>query len=155
MIEDEETLRGWISGLFDAEGCASMSSGINAKTGKKWTNRRLTLGMADLDAIDTLSEGLERLGVKHFRSETGGSAGKVRMYHVWITGQAGIRRFSELMTLSCHNKNKRMAQILDSFTQKGICAKCGVLWAEMTEGCDSCRTRLGYRERQGSGGRAT
>ena len=148
-FRSDDEAAGYLAAAIDADGCVYFGRGENAKTGKKWTQRRVIFTVTDPELVDTVADACDRFDIGYHRSDRPNSSGNPAHKHTYtleITAGHALRRFDEVVILRHPGKREKLQECLDSFQMKGRCSGCGQPWDERTEGCEQCRTRHRYRD---------
>lgn len=140
---------GWLGAFIDGEGCVYFGTGVNERTGKRWTHRRVVVTVTDPELIDAMAAACDLLGIRYSCSDRPGQDPTRK--HRWtceITAGHALRRFAAVVTLRHPGKVEKLAVCLASFQHAGRCSGCDMPYDQRTVGCGACSSRHGYRNRE-------
>jgi len=109
MVSDDFAA-GWLQGFFDGEGSASFKT--HSKSGKRHTNRYLSVGNTDIVLLTKCSDYLTQLGISHTKFKNKERPQRKPFYTLYITKAADILTFSDKVGFVSPHKVATLACIV-------------------------------------------
>lgn len=98
--------RGWLRGFFDGEGSAFFKT--HSRSGKRHTNRYLTVGNTDIVLMHKCIEYLDLLGIEYTKFSRTKIAGRKDFYVTNIVRKESIVKFAELVGFNAPEKQTKL-----------------------------------------------